>query len=124
MMSNDVILRASGISKRFEGVRALSGVDFDLKRGEVKGLVGENGAGKTTFVNILYGIVKNDSGELEIKDTRYRSINPTIAKKEGISMIPQHIQLVPELTIAENEFLIYLEQQKVLYYPRGQNLPL
>ena len=102
--NNNIIIKIFGISKRFGGTQALKDINFELKRGEVHAIVGENGAGKTTLVNILHGIIKNDSGSIIIKGKRYASINPSIAKKVGITVIPQKVQLVSSLSIEENLF--------------------
>jgi len=101
----DDIIRLTGISKSFYGVRALSDVDFTLKKGEVHGLVGENGAGKTTLINVLYGLVDRDGGDIEIKGTRFKYVTPQIAKKIGIAVIPQRMHVVPFLSVAENLYL-------------------
>ena len=74
-----VLLSASGISKSFEGVRALREVSFDLNAGEVHALVGENGAGKSTLIKIITGAVEPDSGELQIEGKTITHNSPRVA---------------------------------------------
>ncbi|MBO9616680.1 MAG: sugar ABC transporter ATP-binding protein [Dyadobacter sp.] len=102
---SDYILKVKGISKSFSGVNALDNIHFDLKKGEVHALMGENGAGKSTFMKILIGLVAPDSGEvlLEGENLTGRNVNETL--KKGISMIHQEILIIPELTVAQNIFL-------------------
>jgi general nucleoside transport system ATP-binding protein len=91
-----------GIVKRFPGVVANSGVDFDIGPGEVHALLGENGAGKSTLMRQLYGMYMPDSGTIVVdgEETDFRS--PADAIRAGIGMIHQHFMLVPTLTVAEN----------------------
>jgi len=99
------VLKATGLVKRYSGVTALSGVDIDLYPGEVHCLVGENGAGKSTLIKILSGAVRPDSGIVECfgKDLTTASIKQR--RDAGISVIYQDLNLVPQLTVAENIFL-------------------
>ncbi len=91
-----------GIVKRFPGVTALDGVNFDLKAGEVHTLLGENGAGKTTLMNILFGLYKADEGEIIYMGKKVHITSPHDALKLGIGMVQQHFTLVPSFTVAEN----------------------
>jgi inositol transport system ATP-binding protein len=102
---SDFILKVKGLSKSFSGVKALDNVRFELKKGEVHALMGENGAGKSTFMKSLIGLVTPDAGEilLEGNSTMGNGVNETL--KKGISMIHQEILIVPELTVAQNIFL-------------------
>jgi ribose transport system ATP-binding protein len=96
------ILRARNVVKNFGGVRALRGVNIDIFRGEVHSIVGENGAGKSTFGKILGGAIPCDSGEFEL-DGRLMAIpNPLDAQRLGITIIFQELDLFPNLTVAEN----------------------
>ena len=104
-MDENYILRMKGITKSFSGVTVLDNVDFDLKKGEVHALLGENGAGKSTMMKILGGIYKPDSGELVLNGKTVVMSNPLVARSLGISFIHQEISLVEELTIAQNMFL-------------------
>lgn len=99
------LLRLRGIRKSYPGVVALDGVDFDLRAGEVHVLLGENGAGKSTFVRILSGATTRDAGEMEIDGRAVEIAGPREAQKLGISAIYQEFNLVPQLSAAENIFL-------------------
>ena len=99
------LLQMRGICKRFPGVIALDGVDFDLRRGEVHVLLGENGAGKSTLMKILSGACARDSGEILIDGRPAALASPRDAQALGISTIYQEFNLVPHLTAAENIFL-------------------
>lgn len=104
----DTILKISGITKQFPGVKALDNVSFDVERGEVHAVVGENGAGKSTLMKILGGLYSADFGEITIngKKTAIRGVLDSL--KSGISVIYQEFNLVPMLTVAENIFLTRL----------------
>ena len=104
-MTDGVLLRARGITKKFPGVVALDGVDFDLRAGEVHILLGENGAGKSTLVKILSGAYAPDAGEVFIDGQRVESFDPRVAEQMGVSIIYQEFNLVPYLNVAENIFL-------------------
>jgi ribose transport system ATP-binding protein len=99
------LLRLRGIRKGFPGVVALDGVDFDLRAGEVHVLLGENGAGKSTFVRILSGATVRDAGGIEIEGRPVEIGSPRRAQELGISAIYQEFNLVPDLTAAQNIFL-------------------
>ena len=94
-----------GVSKSYPGVQALSGVDFDVRSGEVHALVGENGAGKSTLVKILAGAVTADAGTIEIGGQAVKIASPRQAEQYGISIIYQEFNLVPSLSVAENVLL-------------------
>jgi simple sugar transport system ATP-binding protein len=96
------VLELRGITKRFPGVVADDHVDFDLRRGEVHALLGENGASKSTLMNILYGLYKPDEGEIMIggKPVSFHSAKDAI--EAGIGMVHQHFMLIPVMTVAEN----------------------
>jgi ABC-type sugar transport system ATPase subunit len=96
------LLKARGIRKRFPGVEALKGIDFDLLPGEVHSLVGENGAGKSTFVNILTGLQPRDAGSLEILGRPAAFDSPRDARLAGIHVIHQELSFVPQLDVATN----------------------
>ena len=100
-----VILRAVGVSKSFGGVAALTDVGFDLRPGEVHALMGENGAGKSTLMKILSGVHVDYDGLLEIAGSPVRFGNVRDAENAGIAIIHQELNLVPELTVADNIFL-------------------
>jgi len=103
-MAQDYIIELKNCSKVYPGVTALSKVNANVIRGKVNGLVGENGAGKTTLLNIVNGTVQKSEGEIFIDKKVFNTYTNTIAKQEGILTVTQHVQLFPELTIAENIF--------------------
>lgn len=105
------LFRAENISKDFSGVRVLNNISLEIQKGEIFGIIGENGAGKSTFVKILSGIYTPSSGQLYLEDQPIAVRNPIIAKNLGISMIPQEFNLVETLNVFENIFLGY-EYQK------------
>ena len=91
-----------GIVKRFPGVLANAGVNFDVNAGEVHALLGENGAGKSTLMRQLYGLYQPDAGEIRIDGLPHVFRSPADAIRAGIGMIHQHFMLVPTLTVAQN----------------------
>src|ERR1041384_3509813 len=91
-----------GITKRFPGVVADDGVDFEAAEGEVHALLGENGAGKTTLSNILTGLYRPDEGEIELFGEPREFHSPRDALDAGIAMVHQHFRLVSPFTVAEN----------------------
>src|ERR1700728_2774890 len=102
---NDPLLDLSNISKRFPGVVALEGVDFDVRRGEVHVLFGENGAGKSTLINIIAGTFPADTGAFKYQGKEIVHLTPHGARLIGISPVFQEFSLVPELTVEQNLFL-------------------
>ncbi|WP_062017994.1 sugar ABC transporter ATP-binding protein [Aureimonas sp. AU4] len=98
-------VRMRGVSKHFGGVRALEGVDLDIRPGEVHALLGENGAGKSTILKILRGVQPPSAGTVEIGGTAMTGFTPAIARRLGVSMAFQEMSLVPTLTVAQNVFL-------------------
>ncbi|MEV0828950.1 sugar ABC transporter ATP-binding protein [Nonomuraea rubra] len=105
------VLAMRAIGKSFPGVRALDGVSLAVGEGEVVALLGENGAGKSTLMNILAGVFKDYEGEIEIGGEPARIHSPKDARRHGIAMIHQELNLVPELSIADN---IFLGRERVL----------
>ncbi len=99
------LLELRGVRKHFGGVRALDGVDFDLRPGEVHALLGENGAGKSTLIKVLGGIHRPDAGEVRIDGELADLRDVADADRAGIRLIHQETSLAPNLTIAENFFL-------------------
>lgn len=99
------LLSARALSKSFPGVRALQAIDFDLVPGEVHCLVGENGAGKSTFIKILSGALAPDAGTIMLNGAPVRFASPHDALQAGIATIYQESNLVPELSVAENILL-------------------
>jgi simple sugar transport system ATP-binding protein len=105
MNENETILTIKGLSKGFPGVQALSNVDFSLKRGEIHALMGENGAGKSTVIKVLTGVYKRDAGEIIYEGRPLECTSPLHAQQVGISPVYQEVNLVPNLSVAENIFL-------------------
>ncbi|MBL0373601.1 sugar ABC transporter ATP-binding protein [Rhizobium sp. KVB221] len=105
MTSSRPALRMRDISKQFPGVRALSGVSLTVRFGTVHAIVGENGAGKSTLMKILSGTYQPTAGSIEIDGAEVRMHNPADGQKLGIRMVHQELNLVPDLTVAENVFL-------------------
>lgn len=99
------LLELKGIVKRFPGVVALDGVDFDLRPGEVHVLFGENGSGKSTLVNVLSGVFHRNDGDFVLDGHVVHYITPYQARLLGISAVFQEFSLIPDLTVEENIFL-------------------
>ena len=103
--SDDVILRLSAVVKTFPGVRALDGVELEVRAGEVHCLLGQNGAGKSTLIKVLSGAHRADGGEIVWLGQQVAFSNPQAAMKAGIATIYQELDLVDGLTVADNIFL-------------------
>src|ERR1700744_982741 len=101
-MSNSVLV-ASGLSKRYGGIHALTDVGFEIAKGEVHGLCGENGAGKSTLVKILAGLVTPDSGEIILDGTPLRLGHLT--DRSLISVVHQELAIIPDLSVLDNVVL-------------------
>jgi ribose transport system ATP-binding protein len=99
------VLIMKNIDKRFTGVHALKGVDFDLNEGEIHALVGENGAGKSTLMKVLTGIAPKDSGEIQYLGRLLNPRNPKQALEMGIGIIHQELNMMDHLTVAQNIFI-------------------
>ncbi|MCL1944614.1 MAG: sugar ABC transporter ATP-binding protein [Firmicutes bacterium] len=102
---SEYLIQANGLVKAFSGVRALKGVQFELKKGEVVALLGENGAGKSTMVKIFSGVHQRDSGELKLFGETVEYHDSKNATRLGIAMIHQELNMCGHLSIAENIFL-------------------
>jgi len=105
MSENDVILKMEGIKKSFGVVRALKGVDFELKRGEVHALMGENGAGKSTMIKVLTGIYEIDEGTINYEGQNVLFKTPKESQDAGISVVHQELNMMNHLTVAQNIFI-------------------
>jgi len=114
--------RMKDITKFFPGVLANDKIDFSVEKSEIRGLLGENGAGKTVLMNILYGLYSPDEGEIFVNDTKIDMDSPATAIQHGIGMVHQHFMLVPSLTVIENIILgkeltknkIFLDKDKIV----------
>ncbi|MEH6835870.1 MULTISPECIES: sugar ABC transporter ATP-binding protein [Falsihalocynthiibacter] len=104
-MTEELLLKISNVTKSFGPVRALKGVNFDLRKGEIHALAGENGAGKSTLMNIIDGILQPDSGEILIDGKAEIITSPTRAQQLGIGFVHQEIALCPDVNVAENIFM-------------------
>jgi simple sugar transport system ATP-binding protein len=125
----------TGMRKSFPGVVAVDNVDFEVRRGEIRGLLGENGAGKSTLMRLLYGLYHLDAGRIEVdgKEARIRSSHDAI--QLGIGMVHQEFMLVPNLSVKENIVLGFEpgssgvfspseSSQRVLDLSRSSGLPI
>ena len=106
-MKDNAVLEMRNIVKSFPGVRALQGVDFTLREGEIHALMGENGAGKSTLIKVLTGVYLKDEGEISLKgnDKAVEIHSPQDAQNLGISTVYQEITLCANLSVAENMFI-------------------
>lgn len=104
-MSNHNLLEMRGMEIEFPGVKALDGVDFTLRRGEIHALLGENGAGKSTLIKCLTGVHRMDAGTIMLDGQSIRPGSTQEAQKLGISTVYQEVNLCPNLTVAENIFI-------------------
>lgn len=102
---SESILRVEKLSKSFPGVKALNEVSFDLRKGEVHALLGENGAGKSTLMKLITGVYEPDSGKILFENKEHSSLDIKQAVELGISMVYQELDVVPQLSVAENIFL-------------------
>lgn len=99
------VLSLTSISKSFGTVKALNGVSFDLRKGEIHALMGENGAGKSTLIKVLAGVHQPDGGEIRINGAVIHFKSVTDSLNSGISVVYQELALVDDMTVAENLFL-------------------
>ena len=109
---SEYILELNGITKTFPGVRALDKVNFKLKAGEIHALMGENGAGKSTFIKVITGVYTPDEGEILLNGKEVVMKNPSNAQAMGIAAIYQHGSVYPDLTVTENIFLGHEKVEK------------
>lgn len=101
---SDYILELQGITKIFPGVKALNNVHFQLKHGEVHALMGENGAGKSTFIKVITGVHTAEEGEMFLEGEKVKFKKPKDAQEAGIAAVYQHPTSYPDLSVAENIF--------------------
>ncbi|MGK5742205.1 sugar ABC transporter ATP-binding protein [Micromonospora sp. URMC 103] len=113
-----MVLRLTDVVKTFPGVRALDGVQLEVRAGEVHCLLGQNGAGKSTLIKVLSGVHRPDSGQIEWRGEPVTFANPQAAMRAGIATIYQELDLVEDLSVAENAFLGH-EPRRLGFVRRG-----
>ena len=99
------MLTLNNVTKRFNGVTVLKGIDLEVRKHEVVGLIGENGAGKSTLMKILTGVYQPDEGHLELDGQPIVLDGPRGATAQGIAMVYQEQSILPNLSVAENLFM-------------------
>ncbi|QUS55942.1 sugar ABC transporter ATP-binding protein [Pseudovibrio brasiliensis] len=114
-MSEQPILELRNISKSFGAVKALQGVSFELRTGEIHALAGENGAGKSTMMNIIDGILQPSEGEIILRGETVTIDGPADAQKRGIGLVHQEIALCPDVSVAENIFMAATNARRSLF---------
>ena len=112
MSVSEYVLELNGITKIFPGVKALDKVHFQLKPGEIHALMGENGAGKSTFIKVITGVHKADEGEMILDGKKVDFKGPRDAQAAGIAAIYQHVTAYPHLSVTEN---IFMGHEKVTF---------
>src|SRR3954452_904147 len=95
-------LELRNVSKRFPGVRALDDVSLTIRRGEIHAIIGQNGAGKSTMINVISGMIAPDGGEIAVAGRSVRIDSTRAALELGIATVYQELSLLPNLTIAQN----------------------
>lgn len=103
-MENEVLLKVNGLCKIFGPVKALTDVSFEIRRGEIRGLIGENGSGKSTASSIIAGIQPADRGEMFCRGEKYQPSSMIEAQSRGISMVVQEMGTIGDISVAENIF--------------------
>ena len=104
---SQLLLQAHNITKHYGGIHALTAVDLDIRAGEVMALMGENGAGKSTMAKIIAGVEQSDSGTIEWDGSQVMFRDTRDATRAGIAIVLQELSLIPDLSVAENIFLVH-----------------
>jgi simple sugar transport system ATP-binding protein len=99
---NNKILETKNITKSFGTLKALDNVSFNLFEGKIHGLLGENGAGKSSLMNVLSGLYQPEKGSVYIKKQKYKISNPDHASRLGIGMVHQEFRLIESFSIKDN----------------------
>ena len=102
MRDGEYILQTQDLSKSFPGVHALSGFDFQLGYGEIHGLLGENGAGKSTFIKLLNGLYAPERGSISVENRKIERPDPILVNQMGVKFVHQDLSVFPYLSIVEN----------------------
>ena len=110
---NDYILRLEDITKEYSGVKALDSINLNIEKGKIHSIVGENGAGKSTFIKIITGAQKQTKGKIFYKGNEITHNNPYRSMKNGIGCVYQELNVIQDLTICENIFYGYEETSKL-----------
>ncbi|WP_028291967.1 ATP-binding cassette domain-containing protein [Oceanobacter kriegii] len=105
MSTHDLVMKASGLVKRYGHVTAIDGADFELRRGEILAVIGDNGAGKSSLIKALSGALVPDSGEVLLDGKKMKFKSPMDARKAGIETVYQNLAVAPSLDIADNLYL-------------------
>ena len=100
-----MLLEAKNICKSFHTKQVLNGINFQVEKGEIHGLVGKNGAGKSTFVNIITGLISDYQGEVYFEGRNIDKESVLHRQKSGLFLVPQHSSIVTEFSVAENIFI-------------------
>ena len=103
--SSQIVMRATGLVKRYGQVTALDGADFELRAGEILAVIGDNGAGKSSLIKCLSGATIPDEGQIELDGQVIHFKSPIDARRAGIETVYQDLAVAPAMTIAENLFL-------------------
>jgi ABC-type sugar transport system ATPase subunit len=117
----ELLLEATGISKRYGGVQALHDVDFDVRSGEIVAVAGENGSGKSTLAKILCGAVSRDAGSVRVRGVEVDHASPRAALADGLALVAQEPTAVPALSVAENVLLTQLPKSVGVFRRRTYN---
>jgi len=117
----DILLSAEGLGKSYPGVEALAGVDLHLRRGRVHAMVGENGAGKSTLAKIISGLIRPDAGSISFGGDPYAPTGKSEAQRLGVRMVMQELNLIANLTVAENIFLHHMPHRLGVINYSGMN---
>ena len=103
--SEQLVLQARGLVKRYGSVTAIDGADFDLRAGEILAVIGDNGAGKSSLIKALSGAIVPDEGTIQLDGQTVHFKSPIDARRRGIETVYQELAVAPAMTIAENLFL-------------------
>ena len=100
--SRSTVLELNGLTKVFGSLRAVDGVSLKVHPGEIHALLGENGAGKSSLVKLIYGLLHPDDGSMRLGGSPFNPANPAAARAAGIGMVFQHFSLFDAMTVEEN----------------------
>ena len=116
----EILLKVEHVSKNFGATKALEDVSFTIKKGTIHSLLGRNGAGKSTVVNIIAGIYKQNSGIVTLEGNDITPYSVFERQNMGVKIVPQHASIVPELTVGENVFMgIWPRKKAALWIGRN-----